>query len=53
MRYRVSGTADIVIWDAAYRYLEVIDLKYGRIPVPVENNTQTRLYLMGALLMDD
>lgn len=43
-----KGTGDAVI--VGDDTLHVIDLKYGRgVPVPVEGNTQTRLYAAGAI----
>lgn len=42
------GTADCIIYTDAY--LEVIDLKYGiGVKVDVEDNTQLKLYALGAL----
>ena len=42
------GTGDLVI--IADGMLEVVDLKYGKgVPVSAENNTQMRLYALGAL----
>ena len=44
-----NGTADIIAWYKKAQELKVIDLKYGRGPVPVEDNPQLLLYAMGAI----
>lgn len=42
------GTGDVVI--IADNYIEIIDLKYGKgVPVSAENNSQARLYALGAI----
>lgn len=42
------GTGDVVI--IADSYIEIIDLKYGKgVPVSAENNSQARLYALGAI----
>src|SRR5690625_152482 len=42
------GTGDVVI--SADSYIEIIDLKYGKgVPVSAENNSQARLYALGAI----
>lgn len=43
------GTADCIIVDTEQGELFVIDLKTGRTPVHVENNSQLMLYALGAL----
>lgn len=45
------GTADCIIVDSEQGELFVIDLKTGRTPVHVENNSQLMLYALGALRM--
>lgn len=44
-----KGTADLVLWNPMKKILKVVDLKYGRVPVDVKDNTQLILYAMGAL----
>lgn len=42
------GTGDVVV--IADNYIEIIDLKYGKgVPVSAENNSQARLYALGAI----
>lgn len=43
----LSGTADVII--ASEKELMVADLKYGLMPVEVEENTQLLTYLVGAI----
>ncbi len=46
------GTGDVVI--ISDQYIEVIDLKYGKgVPVSAVNNTQMKLYALGALASYD
>lgn len=43
------GTGDVVIVSLLHRYVEVIDLKYGKgVPVDAAGNAQLRLYGLGA-----
>lgn len=46
------GTSDIIMVDCApeTRSLEILDYKHGRKPVPAKENTQLKLYAVGALL---
>ncbi|MGI9570432.1 MAG: DUF2800 domain-containing protein [Desulfobulbia bacterium] len=46
----VWGTADIILYSESSSYLEVIDLKYGRVFVDARNNSQAMLYLIGAMM---
>jgi len=48
--FDAGGTADAVIYDAANRHLEVIDLKNGMGVVDVQENKQLRTYALGAAL---
>ncbi len=42
------GTADCILMSES-NGIDVIDLKYGRYKVPVENNTQLLIYALGAV----
>ena len=46
----VWGTADLILYSPEGSYLQVLDLKYGRIYVNEVANPQATLYFMGALL---
>lgn len=48
--FDAGGTADAVIYDAANRHLEVVDLKNGMGVVDVQENKQLRTYALGAAL---
>lgn len=49
--FEAGGTADAVVYTAAEKLLEVIDLKGGRgVVVEIEGNPQLRTYALGALL---
>ena len=43
----IWGTADAIL--IGEKELEIIDLKSGKFPVDVENNTQLLIYALGAL----
>ena len=48
------GTGDTVIISIAHRYIQVIDLKYGKgVKVDAPNNPQLRLYGLGAVDLFD
>lgn len=50
----VWGTADAIVFDAVDEVLHVIDFKYGAgVFVDVEDNTQMKLYALGALSIED
>jgi len=48
--FEAGGTADAVIYHAATRTLQVVDLKNGQGIVDVKGNPQLRTYGLGALL---
>ena len=46
----VWGTADLILYSRAGDFVQVIDLKYGRVYVEEVANPQLTLYFIGALL---
>lgn len=48
--FEAGGTGDAIIYQAAQRLLEIVDLKNGRGVVEAEDNKQLRTYALGALL---
>lgn len=50
---KLSGTADCIIWNKENNHLHIVDLKYGKGKVEVENNHQLRAYALGAIKLLD
>lgn len=50
---KLSGTADCIIWNKKNKHLHIVDLKYGKGKVEVENNHQLRTYALGAIKLLD
>ena len=50
---KLSGTADCIIWNKKNNHLHIVDLKYGKGKVEVENNHQLRAYALGAIKLLD